>query len=202
MRPGPEPDPDELDQRVVLTGMTWKDYEILLAIRGERSRPRIYYLKGEIELMNPSWDHEDIKTTIARLLEAYADERGLEFNGYGNWTLKRARRERGAEPDECYILNARKKPKPDLAIEVVWTHGGLDKLEIYRGLGVREVWIWDRQRSLQIHILHGRRYELSERSDLLPELDHKWLVSFLDYPTQSQAVRALRAAMRGSGEKP
>ncbi len=31
---------------------------------------------------------------------------------------------------------------PDLAIEVIWTSGGIDKLESYRGLGVGEVWFW------------------------------------------------------------
>jgi hypothetical protein len=28
---------------------------------------------------------------------------------------------------------------PDIAIEVVWTSGGIDKLEVYRGLDVPEV---------------------------------------------------------------
>ncbi|WP_394822006.1 Uma2 family endonuclease [Pendulispora albinea] len=189
---------EEVDQRVILHGMTWKDYEIILAVRGERSLPRIYYLDGEIELMNPSWMHEDVKTTIARLLEAYADERGLEFNGYGQWTLRKARKKRAAEADECYILGAKRKSVPDLAIEIMWSRGGLNKLKIYSGLGVRELWIWDRKGSIQVHILRGQHYEPSDKSELLPELDLGWLVSFLHYPTQSQAVRAFRAAMRSA----
>ncbi|AUX29803.1 MULTISPECIES: Uma2 family endonuclease [Sorangium] len=187
---------EESDQHFILYGMTWKDYEILLAVRGDRAGVRMYYLNGAIELMRPSRGHGGVKTTIARLLEAYCDERGIELSGYGAWTLRNAPKERGAEPDECYIVGATNKEVPDLAIEVVWTHGGLDKLEIYRGLGVPEVWVWDREEGLRVFALSGERYEPRARSAFLPELDPAWLAGFLEQPTQSQAVRALRAALR------
>jgi hypothetical protein len=46
--------------------------------------------------------------------------------------------ERGVEPDECYVLGDVAEPaRPDLAIEVVWSSGGINELEIYRKLGVR-----------------------------------------------------------------
>lgn len=57
------------------------------------------------------------------------------------------RRERGAEPDECYVFGEDPDPeRPDLAIEVIWISGGMNKLEIYRALGVAEVWHWRRGR--------------------------------------------------------
>jgi Uma2 family endonuclease len=192
----PRPRHEESDQHVILYGMTWKDYEILLAVRGDRAGVRMYYLNGAIELMSPSRSHEGVKTTIARLLEAYCDVRGIELSGYGAWTLRNAPKERGAEPDECYIVGDTNKEVPDLAIEVVWTHGGLDKLEIYRGLGVAEVWMWDRDEGLRVFALSGERYELRARSAFLPELDPAWLAGFLEQPTQTQAVRALRAALK------
>ncbi|WP_437969369.1 Uma2 family endonuclease [Sorangium sp. So ce260] len=192
----PRPRHEESDQHVVLYGMTWKDYEILLAMRGDRAGVRMYYLNGAIELIRPSRSHEGVKKTIARLLEAYCDERGIELSGYGAWTLRNAPKERGAEPDECYIVGDTNKEVPDLAIEVLWTHGGLDKLEIYRGLGVAELWVWDREEGLRVFALSGERYEPRARSAFLPELDPAWLAGFLDQPTQSQAVRALRAALR------
>jgi len=40
--------------------------------------------------------------------------------------------------------------------EVVWTSGGIDKLEIYRRLGVGEVWRWKDSR-IEIHVLQGER---------------------------------------------
>ena len=190
------PRPEDTDQHVVLNGMTWKDYEIILAVRGDRAGVRMYYLKGAIELMSPSRSHEGIKKTLARLLEAWCDEKGVELSGYGSWTLKSAPKERGAEPDECYIVGETNKDVPDLAIEVIWTHGGLDKLEIYRGLDVGEVWVWDQEHGLRVFVLRGERYEPQARSEVLPDLDLTWLASFLDRPTQSQAVRALREALR------
>src|SRR5262249_54578412 len=86
--------PREEDERVFLHGVSWAQYEAVLEMRGERSVPRLTYLEGTLELMSPSIDHEGIKTTIARLVEAYADEAGLPLNGYGSWTVKRARRKR------------------------------------------------------------------------------------------------------------
>ncbi|WP_437678838.1 Uma2 family endonuclease [Sorangium sp. So ce131] len=192
----PRPRHEENDQHILLYGMTWKDYEILLAVRGDRAGVRMYYLNGAIELMSPSRDHEGIKTTIARLLEAYCDERGIELSGYGAWTLRNELKARGAEPDECYIVGDTNKEVPDLAIEVVWTHGGLDKLEIYRGLGVAEVWVWDRDEGLRVFALSNEGYQPRARSAFFPDLDPAWLAGFLDQPTQSQAVRALRAALR------
>ena len=90
-------------------------------------------------------------------MEAYADELGLDLEGIGSWTLKRKELERGAEPDECYSLGPVREV-PDLVIEVIWTSGGLDTLEIYRQLGVREIWIW-RKGEIEVHVLHGDRCE-------------------------------------------
>ena len=43
------------------------------------------------------------------------------------------------EADECYVVGVleAEPERPDLAVEVVWTGGGLSKLEVYRGLGAR-----------------------------------------------------------------
>lgn len=134
----------DADQRILLHDVTWEGYEALLAIRGDRSGVRIYFCEGELELMSPSRTHEWIKKAIARLVEAYAEETGIELGGVGSWTIQERTEERSAEPDECYVLDGQLGPdgqldveRPDLAIEVFWTSGGLDKLEIYRGLGVR-----------------------------------------------------------------
>jgi Uma2 family endonuclease len=176
--------------------MSWKDFEVLLALRGERAGVRAYYLEGEIELMSPSGGHEGLKKLLARLLEAWADEAGVELNGYGSWTLKSDPNEVGAEPDECYVIDATTKPMPDLAIEVAWTRGGLRKLDIYRGLGVREVWMIGRDLSIQVHLLRDEGYAAAVRSEALAALDVTWLASFLANESQSTAVRELRAAMR------
>ena len=80
----------------------------------------------------------------------------LVFEGYKSMTLRSAPKLRGIEPDECYAVGAAKE-SPDLALEVIWTHGGIDKLDVYRGLGVREVWIWKAE-ELKAYELRGGAY--------------------------------------------
>lgn len=184
------------DHIVRLHGATWADYQRLLELRGERSVPRIAYLQGELQLVSPSRSHESLKSMIGRLVEAWCLERGVEFSAFGSWTLEDKGREAGAEPDECYVFGTVADPqRPDLAIEVVWTAGGLDKLAIYRRLGVREVWYW-RDGALTTHVLRGDRYETVAGSEVLSGIDLNQLVSFLDRPTASQAIRDYRTALQ------
>ena len=186
-----------IDQRVILRDLGWDEYEAVLVMRGESSAVRIAYLEGALELMSPSRDHETLKKKLARILEAYAEELGVELEGYGSWTLKRREAERGAEPDECYSIGPAGEV-PDLAIEVIWTSGGLDKLEIYRRLGVRELWVWQRG-EISVFGLRGDRYERLVRSELLPQIDLDLVRSLLDAPSQSAAVRELRERLRRRG---
>lgn len=184
-----------VDQRVILHGVSWRQYEEILAVRGERSVPRLTYLEGDLELMSPSIHHEMLKTLIGRLLEAWADEIGIDINGYGSWTITSRRKKRGAEPDECYIVGEEEKPVPDFAIEVIWTSGGLDKLEVYRRLGVPEVWVWQDD-ALAVFALRAEKYEKAARSRFLPQVDPSVLLQFLGHKNQSRAVRELRALLR------
>jgi Uma2 family endonuclease len=183
------------DHRVFLHDVPWDDYERMAAIRGESAVPRMTYLEGEIELMSPSLQHEKLATLIGRLVEAYAEERGLDLDGYGSWTVNSKEAGRGAEADKCYVLSRREPQRPDLAIEVEWTTGGISKLAVWRGLGVPEVWLW-RDGRLEVYLLERAEYVRAARSQLLPELDIELLVSFLDDPSQTQAVREYREALR------
>ena len=67
-------------------------------------------------------------------------------------------------------------------------------LEIYRRLGVREVWRW-RGGQISVHRLRGQRYTAVSQSLALPGIDLEVLVSFVDRPTTSQAVREYRVAL-------
>ena len=185
---------EDPDQRVILGGIDWWQFETFLALRGDRAGVRVTYLEGQLEIMSPSRTHEMLKTLIARLLEAWADEKGLVFEGYGSLTMRNAPKLRGIEPDECYAVGAA-KDSPDLAVEVIWTHGGLDKLDVYRGLGVREVWIWKKE-ELKAYELRGNAYAEISQSVVIPGLAPAFLQDFLDCETQTEAVRKLRSALR------
>ncbi|MEA3278160.1 MAG: Uma2 family endonuclease [Pseudomonadota bacterium] len=188
------------DQVVLLSGVSWEDYERLLAMRGDHSAPRIAYLEGEVEIMSPSQTHEGIKSMIGCLIEVYCLERDIPFSTFGSWTLQSQDRSRGVEPDECYIFgdpasSSGGDERPHLAIEVVWTSGRIDKLDIYRKLGVAEVWYWRKGR-IQPFCLRGGHYVPAEESEVLPALDLQLLTSFIDRPTTFDAIRGYREALR------
>lgn len=186
------------DRIVLLEGATWGDFQRLLEIRGDRSTPRMAYLEGVLELMSPSQSHESLKSWIGCLIEAWCLEKEIEFSPYGSWTLESKEAKRAVEPDECYVFGDDPLGRrPDLAIEVIWTSGGLDKLEIYRMLGVREVWIWRRGR-ITVHALRGDSYVEVPASEVLPGIDLDQLTSCLDRPTASQAIRAYRELLAGN----
>ncbi len=199
LNPKPAPAAARIDQRVRLHGVSWEDFEALLAVRGDDGAVRISYFQGELELMAPSIDHENLKKRVARLLEAYAEERGTELEGFGSWTLKAEAQARGAEADECYLVGLREPlpAVPDIVIEVIWTSGGLDRLAIYRGLGVPEVWFWQ-DGGLSFYTLGADGYTPSARSTQLPGLDPELFTRCMAEPSQTAAVRAYRQALRAA----
>ena len=189
--------PVDVDQRVILHGITWRDYCVLRDLL-DGPGVRMTYLRGALELMSPSRLHEDVKTRLARLLELWALERDVPLYGYGSTTFRVEPRERGLEPDECYVVGQPMAEVPELAIEVVVTHGGIDKLEVYRGLGVREVWRWC-EGAIAVFVLgEGGAYEPREASVVVPGIDLAALAKFAADPDQHAALRAWQAALRGA----
>ena len=146
--------------------------------------------------MSPSDDHEGLSARFNLLVGLYLSELDIPFEPVGAWLLKQKRKKAGVEPDQCFILRRAFKSqprRPDVAVEVVWTSGGLDKLEIYRRLGVPEVWFWIRGK-ISVHRLEDGAYTRSESSARLPEIDLKLLGRLLGLPT-NEAIRQLRAAV-------
>jgi Uma2 family endonuclease len=185
----------EGDQRVSLR-VDWKGLKALLAARGTAPVPRISYLDGVLELMSPGKLHESHAWLIGRLLEVWADENDVLLEGLKSWTLKDERSDVGVEPDECWVVGDRPSAnRPDLALEVVQSHGGLDKLEAYRRLGVREVWFW-RAAELTVHVLRGRGFVKAARSQLFRELDLSLLARYARHPSPARARMLYRAALR------
>lgn len=198
--PLPKPSRDDRDDVVILRDTPWALYEAILAARGAKRVPRLQYASGRLELMSPGRSHERIHTLFGRLVEAYADECDIALDGYGSWTLKDEAVARGVEADECYVLGDPEADRPDLAIEVIWTSGGLDKLDLYAPLRVREVWFWEEGR-ISVHVLRGGAYVEAPRSEVLPGIDLALLARFVARTDQSAAVREYRAALRASQDR-
>ncbi len=193
-------DEPSTDERVYLRA-SWADYRRIDRMRGESAVPRLVYQGGVLELMSPGTDHEQDKTKLARLFEAYTDHLGVVADGLGSWTVKDEKKQLGAEADECYLIGrilGRSKPKaPDLVIEVVYSSGGLSKLDVWRGLGAKEVWFWTRDQRLRIFVRNPRgTWRESAKSALVPRIEPARLVEAMTVPGQTAAVRALRQALR------
>ena len=94
------------DRRFTVYGVTFAQYEAIRDLLDDHPGVRMTYLEGVLELMSPGMEHEHVKTLVARLIEIYALERNVELNGYGGMTFRKAAKERGLEPDECYCLGA------------------------------------------------------------------------------------------------
>jgi len=191
--------PNTEGQRLILSDVTWEQYSTLVNVyTDECPSLRMTYLNGVLEIMTTSNEHERLKVTFARLLEMYFVERQIDLNGYGQTTFRQELAQRGLEPDECYCFGELKEV-PDIAIEIVISSGGIDKLEVYRGLGIPEVWFWyAKQQQWKLYRLrkddNEPKYELISRSEFLPELDFDLLSQFANETSQTKAVIAYRKA--------
>ncbi len=183
------------EERVTLYGVTWEEYDTLGNMFTDRFPGlRMTYLEGILQLMNVSLEHERLKTIIARLIEIYAVEKRINLNGYGNATFKNKAVLRGLEPDECYSLGEIGE-MPDIAIEIAITSGGINKLSVYQGLGITEVWFWQNKQFVIYRLVEGE-YQQLPRSQFLPELDFSLLSKFVDFTNQTEAVIAYQDALR------
>jgi Uma2 family endonuclease len=182
------------EQRLILNNVSWEQYETLRATLDDIPGLRMTYLEGTLEIMSPSPEHEIDKTTIGRLIELYALETDIDLTGYGSTTFRKQAKARGLEPDECYCFGQLKEV-PDIAIEVVLSSGGIDKLSVYKGLGIPEVWFWQNNQ-FAVYRLRQEGYELINRSEFLPELDLSVLAKYVKMPSQTQAVKAYRDTLR------
>lgn len=188
----------EPERRFLLEQVPWWAY-VALRDALEDSGTRMTYLEGRLELMSPSETHEEEKSLICRLIEAWAEQHDVDLRGFGSTTYRREAERRGLEPDECYAIGPKVQDSvPQIAIEVIASSPLLDKLDVHAGLGVQEVWTWhSATRRMVVHRLSDRQYVQHERSALLPDLDLALLTSFVR-PGESHTalVKEYRTALR------
>jgi len=143
--------PVEGESRFLIYGLDWDGYEKLLEVFGDDG-PRLSYLDGMIELMSPGPIHEENSEALGRMVTILTVELNIPAKAQGSTTFRRRDRKVGLEPDRCFYLASlpllrgkdlaklKPLPPPDLAIEVEVTSALLDKLDIYAGLGIPEIW--------------------------------------------------------------
>ena len=166
---------NQQDQTLRLAGMTWADYEQFIS--EEYPGYRTSYLKGIITLVSPSKNHERIAEIINYLVVAYCKKLNLLFYPMRSTTLKKKPLV-GKEPDVSYAFNT-DKDIPDLAIEVIFSSGGIEDLQKYQLLGVKEVWFWQ-DNQIIFYQLESSGYQKIELSKFLPNLAAELLIGFVN----------------------
>lgn len=196
-----------LDQRNLLTNISWQTYERLLEEIGDRPI-RLTYNRGTLKITSPSSQHEIIKRFIGRLIEKYCFSRRIPLRAVGSTTQRKRIREQGLEPDECYYIHnepaVRTKldldfnvdPPPDLAVEVDISRSSIDRLAIYAGLGVPEIWRYDDGRVHVLQLGANGEYAEPQRSLNLPDLSIEDVNRAIDRLTEIDDDAVIREFLR------
>jgi Uma2 family endonuclease len=176
----------DLVQPNLIDGISWEKFEAIESAFSDVAGIRLAYLDGVIEIMPISNEHEELKSTLGCLLEVYLRAKGIRYYVRGGPSLGNKEDAARRQPDESYNIGS-KKDRADIAIEVVFTSGGIDKLECYKRFGIPEVWFWQGG-SLRLYRLRDGNYQQIFVSQFLPELDLGKLVAAANIPDQYDAV--------------
>ncbi|MGD1896024.1 MAG: Uma2 family endonuclease [Phormidesmis sp.] len=188
---------------VILSNQSWSDYEALLDSRGDDGFIKVSFnaQTGEITLMAPMPGHGRRIDTLSDLVKALLRHQQRDYDSAHPVTFKRFQ-EAGTEPDASFYIqnwqsisgkdriDLSKDLPADLAIEVDLT--SLPRRDIYRVLGVPELWIY-REKELKIYVLVEGRYVDSQVSPTFPDMDVKSIlpeyVELAWRPCSSKALR-------------
>ncbi|HWE37541.1 MAG TPA: Uma2 family endonuclease [Isosphaeraceae bacterium] len=177
----PPADRKPADQCVALHDVGWRGYEHVLKARGDRGRPKIVYLDGSVYLVSPSHIHEGEKSRLGDLVKTICRLCRIPYHATASTTFGLREKSGSAEADESFYflenaVRLRKKetidlqtdPPPDLAIEVVYSGGSRNAVEVWKRFGVPEIWAL-RRKSLTF-LVRGEdgRYAKAEVSRWLP----------------------------------
>src|SRR5207248_2792960 len=142
-------------QSVVLHCVPWEMYTKLLKMFAEKRGVRLAYDRGDLEIMAPSYEHDNDGWVLGQFVYILSDELNLSLRPGGSTTLRRKLKQKGIEPDECFWianaaalagarrLNLRTHPPPDLAIEVDVSRSPLPRSWIHAALKVPALWRLD-----------------------------------------------------------
>ncbi|WP_182867910.1 Uma2 family endonuclease [Rhodopirellula sp. JC639] len=169
---------EDAEQRVTLGNVSWQTY-VDLCESADNPRGRLTYDQGELEIMSPSYLHENVGRLIGRMIEMFTFHHQIEIHSAKSTTFKRERKQRGFEADESYYISHASAihgishvdlevhPPPDLVIEVDISRSSSLKMRVFAGLGVGEVWCFDGEKVI-VYRLSGDAYEVCGTSTELP----------------------------------
>jgi len=179
---------------MLIDEVSWREFK---AVEQLLSRPgvRLSFLDGVFEIRRRSGrKHETAKQRISTLVDLYLEYAGIDFTPTGSVTLESETGRVKREADLSYEL-APNREFPDLAVEVVVSSGGINKLEAYKRLQIPEVWFWENG-ALRMYSLGADGYAEVDRSFVLPDLDIVLLVRCINIENHLQAMREFKQTIQ------
>jgi hypothetical protein len=122
---------------------------------------------------------------LARLIEAWANDQGLDLVGVGAWEHSRV-------TGESYILGTERAATAEAPDFVIDQSG--DMLDAYAEIGVLEVWLYDGALTVWGLDNAGAGYCRVSRSRCLRDLNLDLVARCMAAPTQLAAIAELRFA--------
>ena len=150
------------DRFITIKG-DWSHFKLIQKGCEQNSGTRLFYFDGTIEILMTGRSHELFSHLIGNLLSFFLAYQGIDFFPFGTADQEKEGIA-ASQPDQSYCFGT-VKPIPDLSIEVVFTSGGVAKLQRYKAIGVPEVWFWE-DGTLTLYHLRGDHYERIEKSEL------------------------------------
>jgi len=99
--------PKQVEQKVILHGVSWQTYEQLLSNFVDSHAAHFACDNGALKIMVLSFEHENLRHNLALLVELVAGELGVDVEGAGSTTFRREDKAKGFGPDASfYFKNA------------------------------------------------------------------------------------------------
>src|SRR4051794_21974904 len=93
----------DAERRILLRGIRWPTYLALLHDLGDRPT-RLTYDRGDLEIMAPSFRHENYASVLGRFVSTLAEELEIDYKSGRTTTFRREDVDRGLEADDCFYF--------------------------------------------------------------------------------------------------
>ncbi len=203
--------PHPAEQRLVLSDVSYQQFENLLVELGPHRTARLTYVRGKLEMMTPMAEHERCRKLLESLILVLADEAGMAVEAIAPVLVIHPELQCSIQPDACYYLQAPdlqssdraerslnpdeivtiqlpQQPIPDLLVEVSMTKSALNKLAICASLAIPELWQYITtggddvlKGAIRIYRLHNQAYVESTHSYAFPGLTPNQILQFLQH---------------------
>ncbi len=179
-----------IDQRLILQGVTWDFYALLLKEYQSSNSLHFAFDSGILVVEVPLGKHEVPISYLSGLISTICLEQDINFKDFRPTTFRHCAKAKGVEPDSCFYiqneskvrglldLGLSKNPPPDLVIEIDMSCPSPNKIVIYASLGVSEVWLYKGEK-VEFFKLTGEKYQKVKNSISLPILSSEKATAFL-----------------------